>query len=760
MTRVLDFSGLNQTLLNHVRQLLPEWLPGGRIQSNEYVCGDINGGPGKSCSINLSTGKWSDFATELQGGDLISLYAAINNLDQKNAFYALRDTYGNYTPKRQPRDLSMPSQSMQTQSDQPKIIRPPRDHRIPYDQNKVESAYSYRDKKGNVLFYITRSPEKKFTPWCYTSKQKWINKHWPSPRPLYRLNLIEQFPDLPVLVVEGEKACHAAANINGSKYVATTWACGSNSWNKTDWTPLYGRSVLIWPDADEPGRKAAQAIADHLLPHCPDVKIIDTSGFNGGKDAADFAFQSKDEFYSWARPLAVKQSNKPAIIPEPVIPEPQIPETKISAPNIPETKKDPDITPSLEQLWDRLGLTRAHSGRPHNSAVNITRALSSHNKLKGQIWYDEFHMKIFTSWNTTTARPLADQDYINLFIFLQDKLGIPNLTKHNVVDAITFIAHQDTRNEPKAWLKSIKWDETPRISDLFSKYFGAISSEYTSRVSRNFMISIIARLFKPGCKSDCMVILEGKQGAYKSSALQALGGKWFTENNNDMNKNDFFQALHGFLLIELSELDSFNKAEATRIKTVLSTASDNFRAPYDRHPQVHPRQSVFIGTTNEHAYLRDSTGGRRFWPIECGTIDLDLIKQDRDQLFAEALVAFKQGESWWEVPESASEEQEKRRDRDPWEGLIVDYITDKDFVTSLDVAKYIGVEADKVNQMVANRISRTLRSLGCVAGNKRLGLGKRVTYGYFTPDSMSSQRDTMSQDSVLKKLPNYAPGSQ
>lgn len=455
-------------------------------------------------------------------------------------------------------------------------------------------------------------------------------------------------------------------------------------------------------------------------------------------------------------PKKTPKKHKPEIIPElpplPSEPPADLNETHKHAPTL-----------SQQQKWDALGLTLSGNGRPHNSVNNVAKMILNHKKLMGNIWFDEFYCKVFSSWKNKKPRPWNDQDYINLMVWLQDKLEMSNLTKNNVIDAVSFAAHQNIKNEPRDWIKSLEWDGTPRVLSLFSKYFGAPESEYTSTISKNFMVSMVARLFKPGCKVDNMVILEGNQGAFKSSALKALAGKWFTENNNDMNRNDFFQALDGFMLVELSELDSFNKSEATRIKTVLSTASDNYRSPYGRHTENRPRQSIFVGTTNESDYLRDSTGGRRFWPISCGNIELDQITNDREQLFAEAYRLFLSGENWWIVPESAKIEQEMRRERDPWEEVLSDFCASYNgvFITTADLAKQaLGVEYDKLSSMISRRIGKIMRSFGWVYGKQRHGLNSNVKAGWIPPSSESAQtysrsNDNASQQSV--KLPNYAP---
>ena len=126
-----------------------------------------------------------------------------------------------------------------------------------------------------------------------------------------------------------------------------------------------------------------------------------------------------------------------------------------------------------------------------------------------------------------------------------------------------------------------------------------------------------AREFSTGCQVDNMVVLEGVQGIGKSRALRALGGKWYSSASESVMYKDFYLILTGSLIMEIAELDSFKKAEVTRIKQVISSPHDYYRVPYGRDAQVYPRMCVFVGTTNEREYLKDTTGARRFWPIKC-----------------------------------------------------------------------------------------------------------------------------------------------
>ena len=189
-----------------------------------------------------------------------------------------------------------------------------------------------------------------------------------------------------------------------------------------------------------------------------------------------------------------------------------------------------------------------------------------------------------------------------------------------------------------------------------------------------------ARICRSGAKADHMLILEGHQGARKSTALKILAGEnWFTDELPDLGSKDAAIHMQGVWIVEIAELDAIGRAEVSRIKAFLTRTTDRFRPPYGRHTVEIRRQCVFAGTVNPDTYLRDETGNRRFWPIRCGDIDIESLRRDRDQLWAEAVARFKDGAIWWledtALLKAAREEQDKRYQSDAWDGLIDRWLT-------------------------------------------------------------------------------------
>src|SRR4029077_167441 len=196
-------------------------------------------------------------------------------------------------------------------------------------------------------------------------------------------------------------------------------------------------------------------------------------------------------------------------------------------------------------------------------------------------------------------------------------------------------------------LQGLHWDGVERVDTWLAAYLGAEGTEYARAVGSRWLISAVARIFRPGAKADCCLILEGAQGIRKSTALRTVAGEYFTDELADLGSKDAAMQTRGVWIIELSELDNLSHAEVARIKAFMSPHTDLFRPPYGMRLVESPRQCVFAGTVNHGSYLRDETGGRRFWPVVCGKIDIAELQRDRDQLWAEAKAKYRSGASWW-----------------------------------------------------------------------------------------------------------------
>jgi predicted P-loop ATPase len=256
---------------------------------------------------------------------------------------------------------------------------------------------------------------------------------------------------------------------------------------------------------------------------------------------------------------------------------------------------------------------------------------------------------------------------------------------------------------------------------------GAGDSPYTKVIGRLFLTAAAVRVFEPGCKMDYVPVLEGPQGAGKSRACRALGGSWFSDALPDVSREQAAsQHLRGRWIVELSELSAMSRSEAEEMKSFISRAVERYRAPYGREEVIEPRTAVFVGTTNRSSYLRDDTGGRRFWPVRVGAINVDALAADRDQLFAEAVVAYRNGEPWWPSPDFERDhirgEQEARFEIDAWEAEIEVFVRGRHRAQVSEIAREaLGITAARIGTVEQRRIISALSRLGWTAVRDWMG---------------------------------------
>lgn len=310
---------------------------------------------------------------------------------------------------------------------------------------------------------------------------------------------------------------------------------------------------------------------------------------------------------------------------------------------------------------------------------NIDHILRNHEELVGRLRHNTLANRVEVSAACSWAppgngdwRPWRDSAATRLAAWLGniDHVGV-NVPDQRVYGAAVAVAEDSPHNPVADYLSTLRWDGTERLSTLLPDYFGTDRNDYTTALGINWMVSAVARAMDPGCQVQFMLILEGGQGIGKTRSVRALAGPdWYAEAQESPVAKDFYQSLIGKWMIEIGEMSAFTKAESSVVKQAITRASDYYRASYAHTAQDHLRACVFVGTTNEHAYLRDATGARRFYPVICSECSVDAITANRDQLWAEAAQLYEQRHAYWLEPPGAVEEQEERFAADSWDDVI------------------------------------------------------------------------------------------
>lgn len=400
----------------------------------------------------------------------------------------------------------------------------------------------------------------------------------------------------------------------------------------------------------------------------------------------------------------------------------------------------------------------SQAGGLKNSLNNIALILEHDSRFKGKLRKNLLHERVEVSdlpWGRSTDGPWKDTDTGHLRIMLEQIMS-GKVSENDVYAAVDIVSDNHAYHPVKTYLEGLTWDGTPRLDSLLIDYLGAADTPYSRAVSRKAFVAAVARVMEPGCKYDNMVVLVGKQGRFKSTLLAIMGGQWFTDSMRSFEGQKADEQLRGTWIIEISELQGFKNSDVETIKGYLSRQTDRYRPAWGRTLREFPRQCVFFGTTNASDFLRDTTGGRRFWPIDIDVLPrkksvVDDLPRERDQIWAEAVARYHQKEPLFlsgEVEQYARQIQENHRETDPWEGMLLEYLEKripedwdkwpldrrKDFLSG-----YASAGGQPLNLVERKKVSST--EFMCEVLN-------------FAPGHLD-KRDTMRVSKILRGLPGW-----
>ena len=329
---------------------------------------------------------------------------------------------------------------------------------------------------------------------------------------------------------------------------------------------------------------------------------------------------------------------------------------------------DAELPEDYNDEW-KAELEYTKSGKLLCNIANIILILENDPALAGHIVHDLFtgmdSAKDGLPWNKN-ANQWTDTDDANLRVWLEKHYDITG--KEKIADALTAVLTRHSYHPIRDYLNGLTWDGVPRLDRIIIDYMGAEDNELNRAMSRKHFVAAVARVFNPGCKYDYCLIMSGAEGIGKSTLLRIMGGRWFNDSITTLEGKEGMEQLRRAWIVELGELSSIKRSDVEQVKAHLSKQVDIYRAAYARRVLGHPRQCVFCGTTNEALFLKGDTGNRRFWVIPV-VAELrkyrdrnEAIRRDRDQLWAEAVHYYKQGEPLYLSEELEAQAKQRQQD--------------------------------------------------------------------------------------------------
>lgn len=758
----IDFARISAAVAANAESLLAELLPGGKRNGANWVaCNPLRGEKHASFSVSIETGAFFDHASGDKGGDFVALYAYLFSVGMAEAAAELGKRYG--VDDR----VAGPAPAQQLVNAKPRkaawtpIVPVPADagpppvaHAI---RGRADSIWEYRMPDGRlagvVHRYTTSDGGKEIVPYSFAARASDGRREWralamPEPRPLYGAELLRD--GRTVLVVEGEKCADAARAVLGDALDVVSWAGGGNAMQKTDWTPLSKRNVIIWPDcdakrdkkteeikpaSDQPGIRTAEKIAGALMALEAAVRIVVVPEPGDVADGWDIA-DAIAEGWSAARLRDFLMTSLRA--PEVATPAAGAGGAPSALPGPPgDGQKPPDRDWQMRLVYRR--------GELVGCLANIVEILRHSTEYCGVLAFDEFAMRIvkrratpnhLASINQSDEWNDDDDGYVGIWLQQAHRLIASTAL---VSESVSILARERRFHPVRDYLHSLKWDGQRRVDRWLFDYLGVPLDGYSKRVARWYLMGMCKRALEPGCKFDYCLVLEGKQGLLKSTAFRVLGGEWYSDVELDLQNKDAMSSIRGKWVHEFAEMGSIARSEELRQKSFLSRQVDEFRPAFGRREIRCPRQLVFGGTTNQWAWNKDPTGGRRFWPVEViQAVDVAGLEATRDQLFAEAMTLVAAGKRCWptfdEQKELFDAEQLKREAPEAYVELLdrwfdrddIWWQTHGEFSISDAIVNGLKIEPSKITRDIQTRVGIALTKLECERIERRQSAARFV----------------------------------
>lgn len=572
----------------------------------------------------------------------------------------------------------------------------------PSQKYREVAVYDYRDETGELLYQVVRKePEEQPAPPAKRLKTfgqrrppvepggAWIWRLEGIRRVLYRLDrLMEADPGTVVYIPEGEKDVEA---LEGLGLLATCNPQGAGKWSHVVECAnlhLVGRHCVVIRDPDDPGRRHAADVQQHLTGVAASVRVVELPD---GKDAAEWV----------ASGGTVEQLTQIMERPAP-------------------------STPTFNVKSD---FHRDDKGKIFHTQQNIRLALA---KLGVVLRHDEFSHRDHVS-GLAEAGPHFDSLASNrLRLIVDEKYGF-RLSKEWWQDVVKNEAWSNRFHPVREYLAGLKWDGKRRIGDAeggagwLTTYGGAPDNAYVRAVGRLILVAACRRVRQPGCKFDEMVILESLMGKNKSQALEVLAVRkewWCDDLPVASETKDLMEATNGAWIACAEEMAGAGRAGISKLKSYISRTFDQARLAYRADADRVQRQFVLFGTTNRmDGYLRDPTGSRKFWPVRIREFDLDKLRADVAQIWAEAAAAESTGESIRLDPRLygvAGEEQEARYATDAFEVIITEAFGDSvGKIPTTDAWKLLGLINRTLTNDEQTRFNNAMRRIGWLQARRR-----------------------------------------